>query len=185
MALLLDDLLDVARITQDKLNLKKERVTPSSIVEAAVEAARPLIEKKQHVLSVTLPQSMSMHYGDSMRLSQVLLNLLTNAAKYTDRGGSIKVRSETEGAFVRISLQDNGFGIVPEAMPRIFLMFAQIDESATRSEESLGIGLSLVKGIAELHGGRAEVRSDGPGRGSEFMIYVPLAGEQPAFSART
>ena len=183
MALLLDDLLDVARITQDKLNLKRERVTLSSIVEAAVEAARPLIERKQHVLSVTLPHPTPILDGDPMRLSQVLLNLLTNAAKYTDPGGQIGLRCQTEGDTVRIAVRDNGIGIAADAMPRIFLMFAQVDESVTRSEGGLGIGLSLVKGIAELHGGRVEVVSEGAGRGSEFTLYLPLAGEQPALSA--
>jgi PAS domain S-box-containing protein len=183
MALLLDDLLDVARITQDKLNLKKARVTLSSIVDAAVEAARPLIDKKEHVLSVSLPHPTPILDGDPMRLSQVVLNLLTNAAKYTDPGGQIGLRCVTEGNSVRITVKDNGIGIAPEAMPRIFLMFAQIDESVIRSEGGLGIGLSLVKGIAELHGGRVEVMSEGLGRGSEFTIYLPLAGEQPALSA--
>jgi PAS domain S-box-containing protein len=183
MALLLDDLLDVARITQDKLHLKIERVTLSSIVEAAVEAARPLIEKKQHELTVTMPHSTPLLDGDPVRLSQVVLNLLTNAAKYTDSGGQIKVRCEADGTLVRISVRDNGIGIARDAMPKIFLMFAQIDESMTRSEDGLGIGLSLVKGIAELHGGRVEVNSDGPGCGSEFTIYLPQAGTQAALSA--
>lgn len=184
MALLLDDLLDVARITQDKLNLKRERVTLTSIVEAAVEAARPLIEKKQHTLSLTLPHPTPILDGDPMRLSQVLLNLLTNAAKYTDPGGQIGVSCEIEGSAVRIAVKDNGIGIAAEAIPRIFLMFAQIDESMSRSEGGLGIGLSLVKAIAEMHGGRVEVMSAGPGRGSEFTLYLPLADERSALSAR-
>jgi two-component system CheB/CheR fusion protein len=184
MALLLDDLLDVARITQDKLNIKKERVTLASVVEAAVEAARPLIERKQHVLSVMLADPTALLDGDPTRLSQVLLNLLTNAAKYTDAGGKIELRCETEGDMMRIAVKDNGIGIAAEAMPRIFLMFSQMDKSVTRSEGGLGIGLSLVKGITELHGGRVDIASEGPGHASEFMLYLPLAGGQPALAAR-
>ncbi len=175
MALLLDDLLDVARITQDKLNLKKETVTLASVVDAAVEAARPAIEKKQHELIVATPPSALMLYGDPVRLSQVLLNLLTNAAKYTDAGGRIQLSCKAEDGRVTISVSDNGIGIAPEAMPRIFTMFAQIDEAVTRSEGGLGIGLALVKGITELHSGAVGVKSDGPGRGSEFSVCLPLA----------
>lgn len=184
MALLLDDLLDVARITQDKLNLKKETVTLASVVEAAIEAAKPLIEKRQHELLVTMPpESLTLH-GDPVRLAQVLLNLLTNAAKYTDAGGRIKLNYQVLEGRVSISVRDNGIGIAPEAMPRIFLMFSQIDEAVTRSEGGLGIGLSLVKGITELHGGVVNVRSDGAGRGSEFTVCLPLASrEEAALSA--
>jgi signal transduction histidine kinase/CheY-like chemotaxis protein len=175
MALLLDDLLDVARITQGKLILKPTRVNLTSIVDAAVETARPLLDDRKHELNVTLPADAPILDADPLRLSQVLSNLLTNSAKYTNPGGQIQLVCRIEPTAVRISVTDNGIGIPAEALPKIFEMFSQVDGLSGRSEGGLGIGLSLVKGLVELHGGTIEVRSDGPGRGSEFSVRVPLA----------
>jgi PAS domain S-box-containing protein len=175
MSLLLDDLLDIARITQGKLLLKTEPVKLTSIVDAAVEAARPLLDDKKHRLTVTLPADALILNVDPLRLSQVLSNLLTNAAKYTDPGGQIELRARIESDALNISVKDDGIGILPETLPRIFVMFSQVDETSARSESGLGMGLALVKGLVELHGGSVEVKSEGPGRGSEFSVQLPLA----------
>jgi CheY-like chemotaxis protein len=180
MALLLDDLLDVARITQGKLMLKTERVTLTSIVDAAVETARPLLDDRKHDLTVTLPGHAPVLDADPLRLSQVLSNLLTNSAKYTNPGGQIQLVCSIHGGAVHICVKDNGIGIPKEALPKIFEMFSQVDGASVRSEGGLGIGLSLVKGLVELHGGTIEANSDGPGQGSEFTVRVPLAAADSA-----
>jgi signal transduction histidine kinase len=174
MAWLLDDLLDVARITQGKLQLKRELVTLPGIVDTAVETARPLLESRSHQLVVKLPAERVVLDADALRVSQILANLLTNAAKYTDPGGRIELRAETEGEFLRLAVRDNGIGISPQALPELFTLFSQIESSAARSEGGLGIGLALVKGLVELHGGRVCASSDGPGLGSEFTVHLPL-----------
>jgi len=174
MALLLDDLLDVARITQGKLELKKTRVTLTDIVDAAVEAARPSIDSKKHHLSVTLPAESVSFEADPLRLSQVLSNLLTNAAKYTDPGGHIELSGSVQEGTLFLNVKDDGIGIEPDALSRIFEMFSQVDGASARSDGGLGIGLSLVKGLLELHGGAVEARSAGSGRGSEFIVRLPL-----------
>jgi PAS domain S-box-containing protein len=175
MALLLDDLLDIARITQGKLDIRMERVTINGIVDSAVEAARPLIDGKNHHLTVTLPPEALTIEADPLRLSQVLSNLLTNAAKYTDPGGHIDLRAVSQEGVLTLSVKDNGIGIAPESIDRIFEMFSQIEGVSGRSEGGLGIGLALVKGLTELHGGAVEVRSDGLGHGSEFVLRLPIA----------
>jgi signal transduction histidine kinase/CheY-like chemotaxis protein len=174
MALLLDDLLDIARITQGKLELKKTRVTLTDVVESAVEAARPLIDSKQHQLTVTLPPEKLSFEADELRLSQVLSNLLTNAAKYTDPAGHIALSGTVHNGTLRLTVKDDGIGLSSEALTRIFEMFSQIESAATRSEGGLGIGLALVKRLLDLHGGTIEARSDGPGHGSEFTVRLPL-----------
>ena len=175
MALLLDDLLDIARITQGKLDIRKERVTINGIVDSAVEAARPLIEGKNHRLTVTLPPQALTIEADPLRLSQVISNLLTNAAKYTDPGGHIDLRVVIQDGALTLSVKDDGIGIAPESIDRIFEMFSQIETGSRRSDGGLGIGLALVKGLTQLHGGTVEVRSDGLGHGSEFMLHLPVA----------
>jgi signal transduction histidine kinase/ActR/RegA family two-component response regulator len=175
MSLLLDDLLDVARITQGKLVLKTQRVTLTSVVDAAVETARPLLDDKKHRLMVTLPAVAPILNADPLRLSQILSNLLTNAAKYTNPGGQIRIICGVESDVVHLCVQDNGIGIPSEALSRIFEMFSQVDVTSERSGGGLGIGLSLVKGLVELHGGTIEARSEGPGRGSEFIVHLRLA----------
>jgi signal transduction histidine kinase/ActR/RegA family two-component response regulator len=175
MALLLDDLLDVARITQGKLVLKKEHVTLNHAVEAAVETARPIIDEKRHQLTVALPALAPTLDADSLRLSQILSNLLTNAAKYTNAGGQIGLTCTVEDSDVCIAVKDNGIGIPKEALARIFEMFSQVDGASELSGGGLGIGLSLVKGLVELHGGTVEAKSAGSGQGSEFIVRLPLA----------
>jgi CheY-like chemotaxis protein len=184
MALLLDDLLDVARITQGKLVLKKQSVTLNGVIDAAVEAARPLIEGKNHRLTVALPSEPIMIEADPLRLAQVLSNLLTNAAKYSDPGGTIEVRAQTRNDTLDISVKDRGIGIAPESRGWVFEMFSQVEGSSARSD-GLGIGLALVKGLTELHGGTVEVESQGLGQGSEFVVHLPRTVANVVVSNRT
>jgi PAS domain S-box-containing protein len=186
MALLLDDLLDIARITQGKLNLKKERVALFDIVDAAVEAARPALDGKNHHLAVHLPPDPIVLDADPLRLSQILSNLLTNAAKYSDPGSHIDVEATVQGQTLTLSVRDDGIGIAAESIGSIFEMFTQVEAVAGRSDGGLGIGLALVKGLTELHGGTIEARSAGLGHGSEFILLLPLSplnsGESPRSS---
>ncbi len=182
MGRLLDDLLDVARITQGKLQLRKESVQLASIVDAAIEAAQPLIEARNHELRVTLPPdtpSLSFQ-ADPLRLSQVLSNLLTNAAKYTDPGGHISLAATVEDGALCLTVTDDGIGIPAQSLQEIFGMFAQAEGAASRSEGGLGIGLAIAKGLVELHGGTVEARSEGIARGSTFVVRLPLAESGPA-----
>jgi PAS domain S-box-containing protein len=175
MALLLDDLLDVARITQGKLDLKKQRITLNSVVDSAVEAARPLLDSKRHHFTVTLPLEPVALDADPLRLSQVIGNLLTNAAKYTDAGGHITLSGRLEEGTLALSIKDNGIGIPRGSLSGIFEMFYQVEGAGARSEGGLGIGLALVNGLVQLHGGTVEAKSEGLGRGSEFMVNLPVA----------
>jgi PAS domain S-box-containing protein len=173
MALLLDDLLDVSRITRGQLELKNDYVDLKSVVSVAVETARPLLDAKSHQLSVQLPTDPVKLEADPLRLSQVIGNLLTNAAKYTDDHGKITLHAQIRAGELAISIRDNGIGLSPESMPALFTMFSQVNSAIDRAEGGLGIGLALVKGLVALHGGRVEVRSEGLGKGSEFLIYLP------------
>jgi PAS domain S-box-containing protein len=175
MAWLLDDLLDVARITQGKLELKKQRIALNSVVESAVEVVRPLLRSKSHQLEISLPAEPITLDADPLRFSQVLSNLLTNAAKYTDAGGHITLSGAVDAGTLSLSIQDNGIGIPPDSLNGIFVMFSQVEAAAARSEGGLGIGLALVRGLTELHGGTVEAKSAGVGAGSEFIVHVPLA----------
>ena len=173
---LLDDLLDVARIAQGKLTLRRQPVSLAAAVEAAVEAARPLLDRKRHQLSIALPDPTPLLDADALRVSQILSNLLTNAAKYTDAGGRIDVLAEVTGeSTIRIRVRDDGIGISRDALTRVFEMFAQSEGAAERAEGGLGIGLALVKTLVELHGGGIEATSEGPGRGSTFSVSLPIA----------
>ena len=183
MALLLDDLLDIARITQGKLNLKKERVTLFDVVDAAVEAARPTVDGKNHHLRVNLPPDPIVLDADPLRLSQILSNLLTNAAKYSDPGGHIEVVGTIQDQTLTLSVKDDGIGIAAESIGRIFEMFSQVEGVMGRSDGGLGIGLALVKGLTELHGGTIEACSPGLGHGSEFILRLPLSLLRPGESA--
>ena len=180
MALLLDDLLDVARITQGKLQLKKETVALIDVVDAAVEAVRPALNSKNHELSLSLPTEPVLLDADPLRLSQILSNLLTNAAKYSDAGSHIQVAGAIQGDRVSLSVKDNGIGIPSESITGIFEMFSQIEGVTGRSDGGLGIGLALVKGLTELHGGTVEARSGGLGHGSEFIVRLPFVPSHPA-----
>jgi signal transduction histidine kinase len=188
MALLLDDLLDVSRITRGRLNLKMDVVDLRSVVDAALEVARPLIDSKTQRLAVTLPPEDLLLSGDPLRLSQSLSNLLTNAAKYTDEGGLISLTGTLTANELLLSVKDSGIGLDPKAIPALFEMFSQVETAIDRAEGGLGIGLALVKGFVGLHGGRVEATSLGPGLGSEFTIHLPrsvvkLKTEQPAPAA--
>ena len=180
MSLLLDDLLDVSRITRGQLELKKDYVDLKSVVGVAVETARPLLDAKRHKLSVNLPAENVRLEADPLRLSQVIGNLLTNAAKYTDPEGRIELGARLENAELVISIRDNGIGLSEEVMPGLFTMFSQVNSAIDRAEGGLGIGLALVKGLVALHGGRVEVRSEGLGRGSEFILHLPHKVLAPA-----
>jgi PAS domain S-box-containing protein len=179
MSLLLDDLLDVSRITRGQLELKRDYVDLKAVVNVAVETARPLLDAKRHELSVSLPADNVKLDADPLRLSQVIGNLLTNAAKYTDAEGHISLTARLENAELVIAIGDDGIGLAPEVIPGLFTMFSQVNSAIDRAEGGLGIGLALVKGLVALHGGRVEARSEGLGRGSEFIVHLPhrvLAG---------
>jgi PAS domain S-box-containing protein len=179
MAWLLDDLLDVSRITRGQLDLKKDYVDLQSIVDMAVETARPLIEAKRHVLSIDLPPAAVRLEVDPLRLSQVISNLLTNAAKYTDAGGQIALAARLNADELLISVKDTGIGLSPGTIPGLFTMFSQVNSAIDRAEGGLGIGLALVKGLVELHGGEVAASSEGLGRGSEFLVRLPHAVAKP------
>jgi CheY-like chemotaxis protein len=175
MARLVDDLLDVSRITRNKIELHKERLELMTAVVRAVEASRPLIDARKHRLTVSLPPDPVEVEGDLTRLSQVISNLLDNAAKYTEEGGNIWLTSEKLGSQVVIRVKDDGMGISSHILPHVFDLFIQSDRALDRSQGGLGIGLTLVRRLVELHGGRVEAHSAGPGKGSEFVIYLPAA----------
>jgi PAS domain S-box-containing protein len=175
MARLVDDLLDVSRITLGRINLRRERVSVAQVVSHAVEASRPLIESSGHVFNVQLPAEALVVDADLTRLAQAVLNLLNNAAKYTPAGGRIDLGVAQLGGEVSIAVSDTGVGI-PEAMlPRIFEMFAQVDRNLARAQGGLGIGLTLAGKLVSMHGGTLEAHSAGLGRGSRFEIRIPLA----------
>jgi PAS domain S-box-containing protein len=173
MALLLDDLLDVSRITQGRLELKIETVSLTSIIEAAVETARPLIDTKHHQLTIESPSEPVMLKVDPLRMSQSLSNLLTNGAKYMEERGQIILRAALSSEEIILSVKDTGIGIEPEAQAGLFEMFSQVKSTIARSEGGLGIGLALVKGLVQLHGGTVDLQSAGARLGSEFTIHLP------------
>jgi CheY-like chemotaxis protein/nitrogen-specific signal transduction histidine kinase len=185
MSLLLDDLLDISRITRGTLDLRRQRTQLARVIESAIETARPAIDAKRHSLGVHLPQSPVTLDVDPLRLSQVLSNLLTNAAKYTDPDGRIRIDAELLGGEVSIRVIDNGIGIAAEAMPNLFTMFSQVRSVDDRSDGGLGIGLALSRGLIELHGGRLEAHSQGPGQGSEFVVRLPATPQAAATAAET
>ena len=174
---LIDDLLDVSRITTGRVQLQRETLDLKKVIEHSVDAARPLITERQHTLHVDLPAEPLWLDGDSVRLTQVFGNLLTNAAKYTKTGGAITLSAEREPGPSRaivVRVRDSGAGIPENMLERIFDLFTQADNDDTRTQSGLGIGLALVRALAELHGGSAHAVSGGPGRGSEFVVKLPL-----------
>ncbi len=176
---LVDDLLDVSRITRGKIQLRKERIDLATVIGRAVETVRPFIELQKHELSVAVPQQPMLLEADPTRLEQIVTNLLGNAAKYTEPGGRIWLTAEREqDAEVVVRIRDTGIGIADELLPRIFDMFTQADRTLDRAQGGLGIGLTLVRRLVELHGGMVLAHSDGPGKGSEFMVRLPLLAEQ-------
>jgi PAS domain S-box-containing protein len=180
MSRILDDLLDVTRISRGRLILKRRSVSVGEVVDAAIETVRSLIDDKAHRLVVELPGDLPRLDGDPVRLTQVISNLLTNAVKYTDRGGLIELSGSVANRTLCLCIKDNGIGIPPEQIPRLFTMFEQIAGARDRSEGGLGIGLALAKGIVELHGGTIEAMSLEPGAGSEFRIRLPVLESIPA-----
>jgi two-component system, sensor histidine kinase len=170
---LVDDLLDVSRITRGTLELRREPIDLADVVARAVETSRPWIDSRRHTLTVTVPPEAIRVEADMVRLTQVIGNLLANAAKYTDEGGRIALTVECGPAQAVVRVRDSGVGIPPEMLGKIFEMFMQIDPSVTRSDGGLGIGLMLVKRLVEMHGGTVEAHSDGPGQGSEFVLRLP------------
>ncbi len=175
MARLLDDLLDLARITHGRVHLRKAVMSLDEAIGAALETSRPLFEAKRHSLNVERPSVPVWVEADRVRLAQIFTNLLANAAKYTDPGGTIALRVRRDNDRVLVTIADNGIGLSAEALPRVFEMFSQATPALERSEGGLGIGLALVKGLVELHGGRVSARSGGIGCGSEFCVDLPLA----------
>jgi two-component system CheB/CheR fusion protein len=180
---LVEDLLDAARINRGQIQLQREPVELQKVLGQAIETTRQVIDERQHRLSVVMPPSPVLLEGDITRLEQVFSNLLHNSAKYTPEGGDISVIAELlqpqaqSGGEVAVRVRDTGIGIEKEMLPRVFELFTQADRSLARTQGGLGIGLSLVRSLVELHGGRATARSDGPGRGSEFTVYLPLASQ--------
>ena len=164
MVRLIDDLLDVGRITNDRIDLNKEITSLDKVIRQAIETSGPLIHAQQHKLTIDLPAREIVLDADVVRLTQVFANLLNNAAKYTPRNGSISIKAEQHGDSVTVRVSDNGIGIPREMLPRVFDMFMQVDKSLERAQGGLGIGLSLVKRLVEMHGGIVEAHSKGPGR---------------------
>ena len=178
MSRLLDDLLDVSRITRGRLELKRTTVELAAVLDAAIEAARPLLDEKRQRLTVELPEQAVWVEGDPVRLAQVFSNLLINAAKYTDAGGQVQLLAVRAGAEIVITVRDNGAGIAAEVLSRLFMPFSPGAAAGQHPSGGLGVGLSLVRGLVERHGGRVEARSDGVGRGSEFIVYLPIGSPE-------
>src|SRR6185312_9908891 len=174
MVRLVDDLLDISRITNGKLRLTKKRVELRVIANLAAESSRPLLDARKHEFSVSLPTEPIWVEADPARLEQVVVNLLHNAAKYTDPGGLIRLSVSRVGAEGVIRVKDNGVGIAPELLPHVFELFTQIDGSLGRSYGGLGIGLALALNLVEMHDGRLLASSGGLGKGCEFTIKLPL-----------
>ena len=179
---LVDDLLDVSRITRGKITLTREPVELATLITRAVETIQPLIQERDHELTLQVPSESLRVNGDPTRLTQALGNVLGNAAKYTDRGGRIELLCSPRGADVEIRVRDNGIGISAELLPRIFDLFTQLDHRSDYSSSGLGIGLALVRRLVEMHGGSITAQSAGAGAGSEFLLRLPLlavAGTRP------
>lgn len=179
MTRLIDDLMDVSRISRSKLELRKERVALEEVVQGAVETSLPIIEQHGHQLSLVLPAEPIILDADFTRLAQIFLNLLNNSAKYTEPGGRITFVAERQGSDIVVSVTDTGIGIPADKLPTIFEMFSQVESSLSRSHGGLGIGLCLVKRLVEMHGGSVEAHSEGPGQGSCFVVRLPIVIEQP------
>jgi PAS domain S-box-containing protein/excisionase family DNA binding protein len=178
MVRLVDDLLEISRISRGKIALQTERVGLANVINHAVDTSRPLVENGAHTLEVCLPDDPVTVEGDPVRLSQVFANLLNNAAKYTDKGGTITVTAQCEGDDVVVSVRDTGVGLPRTMLSRVFDMFSQIDNPLRRSQDGLGIGLSLVRTLVLMHGGSVEARSEGLGHGSEFIVRLPRVASE-------
>ena len=184
MTRLVDDLLDVSRITMGKLELRKEVIELAKVLQDAVETSRPLIDQDAHRLTVSLPALPLLVEADLVRLAEVFSNLLNNAAKYTERGGDIELSVDVEDGTALVRVKDSGIGIPAEMLPSVFNLFTQVDRHLHRSQGGLGIGLTLVKRLVEMHAGTVEARSEGAGRGSEFIVRLPLVAASQAAQQR-
>jgi PAS domain S-box-containing protein len=171
---LVDDLLDVSRVMRGKIELRRERVELATVVARAVETVQPLIEAQGHRFDISLPSESLPIDADPVRLAQVVGNLLTNAAKYTEPGGRIWLTAERDGDMAALRVRDNGIGIAPHMLPRIFELFVQVDHASTKAQGGLGIGLTLVKNLVEMHNGIVQAQSEGLGKGCEFVVRLPL-----------
>jgi signal transduction histidine kinase/ActR/RegA family two-component response regulator len=174
MAQLVDDLLEISRVTSGKVRLQKEAIDVATIVAFAIETSRPVLEAHHHRVSIALPAAAVYIDADSLRMAQVLSNLLNNAAKYTNPGGQIRLAAASEGSDVVFRVRDNGIGIPPEMLSGIFDLFAQVDHSLDHSQGGLGLGLTLVRSLVEMHGGSVQALSEGLSRGSEFVVRLPI-----------
>ncbi len=182
---LVDDLLDISRISRNKLELRKSRIPLSAVVDNAVETIRPLIDAKGQTLTIALPAEPVYLDADLTRLAQVFWNLLSNSNKYTDPGGRIELSAVRQDDEVVVSVRDNGIGIPAEARCGLFTLFSQLDHSLERAQGGLGIGLALLKGLVEMHGGSVEAHSAGLGKGSEFVVRLPVAPDGPKEATST
>jgi CheY-like chemotaxis protein/nitrogen-specific signal transduction histidine kinase len=180
MVRLVDDLLEVSRITSGKIELRPEPVDLAGVLHSAVETSKPLLEACGHSFTISIPAEPIPLVADPVRLSQVVANLLNNAAKYTEAGGKIWLSASRNNGEVAISVRDTGVGIPPEMLPQLFRMFAQADRDHKRAQGGLGIGLALAKNLVEMQGGRIEARSEGEGCGAEFVVHLPLGAPGPA-----
>jgi PAS domain S-box-containing protein len=176
---MVDDLLEVSRISRGKIELRRQPMELATAILNAVETSRPLIDEAGHQLAISIPPQPLTLNADSVRLSQIIANLLNNSAKYTDPGGQIWLTAQPEGEEVVISIRDTGIGIPRDKLNHVFDMFAQLQPAGRRTTGGLGIGLTLVKRLAEMHGGQVEASSDGAGKGSEFKIRLPLEKSRP------
>jgi len=179
MVRLVDDLMEVSRITRGNIELRMEPVEVATIMRSAVETSLPLIDAAEHELDLAVPHEVLIVDGDPVRLAQILANLLNNAAKYTEPGGQIQFSGSREDDGVCIRVRDTGVGIAADMLPRVFDLFTQGDRGTDRAQGGLGIGLALVKSLVEMHGGSVKVRSEGVGRGSEFVVRLPLSLKHP------
>ena len=177
MQRLIDDLLDISRVTRNRLELRKQRVELAAVLQPAVESSRPAADAAHQQLNVTMPAGPVALYADPVRLTQAFGNIINNACKYTDRGGRIDIRAEVDDGALTLSVRDTGVGIPADVLPSIFDMFTQADRTLERSQGGLGIGLTLVKQLVELHDGTVEARSEGVGKGSEFLVHLPIHAE--------
>src|SRR5262249_23706471 len=179
---LLDDLLDVARITQGRIVLRREPTYVAGIVARALETTRAIVDDRGHTLDLHLADDVRVD-ADPARIEQVVVNLVTNAAKYTEPGGRIGLELRRDGKHAVLAVRDSGIGIAPDMLPRVFDLFAQAERGLDRGQGGLGIGLTIVKRVVELHGGRVEARSEGVGRGAEFVVRLPALPAAPEETA--
>ena len=182
---LVDDLLDVSRITRGKINLTRQVVELEALISRAIETAHPLFDERKHQLTLELPEPGVRVFGDTTRLTQAIANVLGNAAKYTDEGGQIAVSAIIRDTDVEICVRDNGIGIRPELLPHVFELFTQLDRDNGRTQGGLGIGLALVQRLVQMHGGEVSAASEGPGKGSEFVIRLPRLRDEEVAAVAT